>query len=132
MFLFHVFKVFKAKLDIFLQNLKSGKYFGNRRTVYILRVIEYQHRGMPHVHIVIKLSDMPNDIEGKIRFIDEYITAKAPPVPLILLILTIEDIIAIATVMLYMGAPQLLTAAKNGMLCMSKGIRRYKNWRNIF
>jgi hypothetical protein len=37
---------------------------------------------MPHVlHIVIKLSDMPNDIEGKIRFIDEYITAKAPPVP---------------------------------------------------
>jgi hypothetical protein len=81
MFLFHVFKVFKAKLDIFLQNLKSGKYFGNRRMVYILRFIEYQHRGMPHVHIVIKLSDMPNDIEGKIRFIDEYITAKAPPVP---------------------------------------------------
>ena len=64
-----------------MQNLKSGKYFGNRRTVYVLRVIEYQHRGMPHVHIVIKLSDMPNDIEGKIRFINEYITAKAPPVP---------------------------------------------------
>ena len=49
--------------------------------VYSIRGIEYQHRGMPHAHIVVKFSNMPyhDDIEGKIDFIDEFISAKVPP-----------------------------------------------------
>ena len=48
-----------------------------------MRVIEYQHRGMPHCHIVVKFSDMPEDEDttGKINFINEFIFAKAPPAP---------------------------------------------------
>ena len=68
---------------VFLSNLKSGKYFGTHKVVYAIRVIEYQHRGMPHAHIVVKLSDMPDheDVEAKTVFINEFITAKSPPTP---------------------------------------------------
>lgn len=78
--MFYYIKVFKLKLDILLKNIEKKKYFGNRKIIYLMRVIEYQHRGMPHAHIVIKLSDMPgdNDIQGQIEFINKYISAKAP------------------------------------------------------
>ena len=41
-------------------------------------VIEYQHRGLPHAHIVIKLYDVPEETDGKIIFIDEHIRARYP------------------------------------------------------
>ena len=40
-----VTRVFHQRLEAFLANLRAGKYFGTHRVVYILRVIEYQHRG---------------------------------------------------------------------------------------
>ena len=52
------------KLQILLDALKSGKpapgmskpFFDGAKQVYIVRVIEFQKRGLPHAHIVIKLS----------------------------------------------------------------------------
>ena len=60
-----VCQVFKHRLDAFLHNLKHGKYFNNRKVKYILRVIEYQDRGMPHAHIVVQLDNIPK--EGNIQ-----------------------------------------------------------------
>ena len=55
-----VTEVFHARLEAFLHNLRNGKYFGCRKTAYDIRVIEYQHRGLPHFHLVCKLEDMPD------------------------------------------------------------------------
>ena len=74
-----VVKVFKARLRAILYNLKNGKYFGSK-TAYILQVIEYQHRGLPHAHIIIQLVDGPNhqNIPECIAWIDQYISATMP------------------------------------------------------
>jgi hypothetical protein len=68
-----VAEVFHARTEALVQNLRNGKYFGARKAVYDLRVIEYQHRGLPHVHFVCKLSDMPDreDLPGIVEFIDQ-------------------------------------------------------------
>ena len=75
-----VCQVFKARLDAFLHNLKNGKYFENHKVNYILRVIEYQHRGMPHAHIVVQLDNIPKDenIQECIQWIDNHISAQLP------------------------------------------------------
>jgi hypothetical protein len=52
-------QVFHDKLQHLLSNLRNENYFPGHKVVYIMHVIEYQHRGMPHAHIVVKLSDMP-------------------------------------------------------------------------
>jgi len=47
-----VTRVFHQRLDAFLANLRAGKYFGDHRIVYIIRVIEYQHRGKNKIVII--------------------------------------------------------------------------------
>ena len=68
-----VTEVFHARLEAFMHNLRSGKYFGYRKTAYDIRVIEYQHRGLPHFHLVCKLQDMPDrdDPNAVVAWIDE-------------------------------------------------------------
>jgi hypothetical protein len=73
------------KLIIFISNLKKGKYFGNRKYEYIIRVIEYQHRGLPHAHIVVRLENVPaynstidSDNTAFFDFIDEHFHATIP------------------------------------------------------
>ena len=68
-----VAEVFYARLAAFMHNLRNGKYFGNRKTAYDIRVIEYQHRGLPHFHLVCKLQDTPkrDNIEAILNMIDE-------------------------------------------------------------
>jgi hypothetical protein len=68
-----VAEVFHARLEALIHNIRHGKYFGGRETVYDLRVIEYQHRGLPHFHMVIKLQHMPErqDTEEITSIIDE-------------------------------------------------------------
>jgi hypothetical protein len=62
-----------------LFNLKNGKYFGERKFEYIVHVIEYQHRGLPHAHIVVKLEDVPEPEDNYyIPFIDEHFNACVP------------------------------------------------------
>jgi hypothetical protein len=72
-------RVFKAKKDALIHNLRNGKYF-NSKTAYIIHVIEFQHRGLPHVHIIYRLVNGPNhnDEEQCIAFIDKYLTTVMP------------------------------------------------------
>ena len=68
--------VFREKLRLFIQNLKSGcytegilkngEYVNNttgNSTLYIMHVIEYQNRGLPHAHIVCKLKTAPDKVQ---------------------------------------------------------------------
>jgi hypothetical protein len=73
-------RIFHDKLKFLLENLRNGHYFGNSRIVYELRVIEYQHRGLPHAHIVFKLSDTPlrSDDSGCCDWINQWICAELP------------------------------------------------------
>ncbi len=52
--------VFKSRLDLMKKNIRNGKYFGGREIIYTFHVIEYQFRGLPHAHIVVPLSDVPD------------------------------------------------------------------------
>ena len=78
-----VCQVFKNKLDKVLEKIRNGSYFGPHTIAYIMRVIEYQHRGMPHCHIVVKLRDVPtiqsNGLTAVSNWIDENISARMPP-----------------------------------------------------
>ena len=44
---------FKARVDKLLQFFKSSRFGG---IVYVVSVIEFQKRGLPHIHILIKVS----------------------------------------------------------------------------
>jgi hypothetical protein len=62
-------RVFKHRLQNYLHNLRAGKYFDDfyangevkvrRKVVYEIQVIEYQNRGLPHCHLVVKLDNTP-------------------------------------------------------------------------
>ena len=78
--------VFKARLTALLYNIRNGKYFGSK-VLYEIHVIEYQHRGAPHAHIIVRFENAPkhnrfhenynNDILTA-DWIDKYISAKMP------------------------------------------------------
>ena len=85
-----VCQVFYRKLEALLANIRSGKYFpikdgsiSYHKVHYEVRVIEYQRRGLPHAHVVIKFEDnnyMPKyeDKRSLAKWIDTYITAVYP------------------------------------------------------
>jgi hypothetical protein len=65
---------------------RCGKYFrdanGSPQLAYILSVIEYQHRGLPHAHIVYKILNVGATIAGKEKWMNEHIQARFPaPLP---------------------------------------------------
>jgi hypothetical protein len=68
--------VFHEKLKLLLQNLRNGNYFNGRKPLYLMYVIEYQHRGLPHAYIVCKLENINNTDDDKIKFINENIFAR--------------------------------------------------------
>jgi len=76
-----VCRVFHARLQALLHNLKAGKYTKGG-IIYMMYVIEYQHRGLPHAHIVVKLSDAPDkqDVDASAKWVDQHITALMPRV----------------------------------------------------
>ena len=53
-------QVFKARLDKLKANIRNGKYFGGSKVTYTFHVIEYQYRGLPHAHLVIRLTHAPD------------------------------------------------------------------------
>lgn len=84
-----VCQVFKERLAALIRNIRSGKYFDDtdnlghrtrrRKIIYELRVIEYQHRGLPHAHIVIKLDNTPSDNPEECgAWIDRFISCQMP------------------------------------------------------
>lgn len=65
--------VFHQRLKAFLHNLRHGKYFGtNNKLCYIMHVIEYQHRGLPHAHVSVKFHGVPEEPS------DDDIATKSP------------------------------------------------------
>jgi len=71
-----------------LHNLRAGKYFrscdgenySKHDIEYEMKSIEYQHRGLPHVHIVVRLSNMPHkhDVDGQLEWMKRHIHSCAP------------------------------------------------------
>jgi len=92
-----VCRVFHARLQALIHNLKNGHYFGSK-LAYFIYVIEFQHRkhiftiahsifiqtvslgGLPHAHCVFRLKDGPDhaDEAAILAFIDQHITARKP------------------------------------------------------
>jgi hypothetical protein len=56
-----VCRVFKEKLEHLLQGIRDGKYFGGRKSCYLQYVIEFQKRGMPHAHMLIRLENFESN-----------------------------------------------------------------------
>jgi len=56
--------VFKSRLD--LMKIRNGKYIDGRELIYTFHVIEYQYRGLPHAHLVVRLGDA-HDIDDPNR-----------------------------------------------------------------
>ena len=71
-------QVFKARLTALVHNIKHGKYFGRRKTIYFLYVIEYLFRGLPHAHMVFRSENSPTTIDAKLQFISEHFQARYP------------------------------------------------------
>jgi hypothetical protein len=74
--------VFKSRLDKFKTNIRNQKYFQSREVIYLLHVIEYQYRGLPHAHMVFRLNNAQdtnasnqNDL---FEFVDQNFTAEMP------------------------------------------------------
>ena len=69
-----VSRVFDLKVKEFLKDIKKKKIFGSYRG--LVRTVEYQKRGLPHLHLLLFLdSSMPiNTVEQ----IDEVISAEIP------------------------------------------------------
>ena len=75
-------QVFKGRIDAFVHNLRHGKYFDQSKTCYLTWVIEYQHRGLPHAHIVFRLHTQLETDQQRIAFMEEFISARFPdPLP---------------------------------------------------
>ena len=100
-------RVFKGKLEALLQGLRCGSIWGPRTLVsdvdgervykyqvhgrtggsgYLIYVIEFQSRGLPHAHIVARPMDMPAGSEcfggaepgTAQRWVDEFVCARKP------------------------------------------------------
>ncbi len=56
-------QLFHAKVKALMHNLCHKKYF-REEVFYEMRSIEYQHRGMPHTHIVLVLKGVPREDNG--------------------------------------------------------------------
>jgi hypothetical protein len=74
--------VFKSRLDQMKMNIRNGKYFDGRELIYTFHVIEYQCRGLPHAHLVVRL-DNAHDIDNPYRqnliyFVNRHFVAEMP------------------------------------------------------
>ena len=73
-------RVFQMKKDDMIEQLRRGTFFhdadGNRQpATSILWVIEYQKRGLPHVHIAVRvLGEQPNNAAT----LDRHVSANLP------------------------------------------------------
>jgi hypothetical protein len=74
--------VFKSRMDQMKMNIRNGKYFDGCELIYTFHVIEYQYRGLPHAHLVVRLDDAhdiddPNR-EDLIYFVNRHFVAEMP------------------------------------------------------
>ena len=64
--------MFKLKLGQLMQDIRSGRVFGSK-TIYELCCIEFQKRGLPHAHILVRLEK-----DVAVEDVDEHISAELP------------------------------------------------------
>ncbi|XP_020272658.1 uncharacterized protein LOC109847832 [Asparagus officinalis] len=69
-----VARVFKIKLDLLMEDLQAGQYFGN--SIAAVYTIEFQKRGLPHAHILLWLD--PNSKYPDSDAINKIISAEIP------------------------------------------------------
>ena len=72
-----VSRVFKQKKDQLMDDLKHGDIFG--KVVAHMHVIEFQKRGLPHVHILIILANKDRPVSSD--KVDSIVVAELPPSP---------------------------------------------------
>ena len=65
-------RVFRARLQLILKTLKDGLL---GRKVFVLYVIGFQKRGLPHAHIAIRVEPEPKTYDE----MDQVISAEVPP-----------------------------------------------------
>ena len=70
-------RVFKQKKGQLINDLTKGGVFG--RTVAFLWVVEFQKKGLPHIHILIILAD--EDRPKTPDQVDKIVSAEIPPDP---------------------------------------------------
>merc|ERR1712082_78009 len=70
-------RVFKQKKDQLINDLTKGGVFS--KTVAFLWVVEFQKRGLPHIHILIILAD--EDRPKTPDQVDNIVSAELPPDP---------------------------------------------------
>lgn len=62
-----VAEVFQLKLQELIRGLKGGTYFNGRKAQFIQYCIEFQKRGVPHAHILVRLEGdqpvTPNEVD---------------------------------------------------------------------
>ena len=76
-----VCRVFHERKEAVLHNIRKGKYF-DAEVDYEVHVIEYQDRGLPHAHIVMRFKNMPqHGTPEMLQWIDKYISCTCPPQP---------------------------------------------------
>ena len=70
-----VARVFRLNKDQLMQDLKSGGILG--KVVAHMHVVEFQKRGLPHVHILIILADCDRTLS--VESVDSIVVAELPP-----------------------------------------------------
>jgi hypothetical protein len=56
-----------------LLQLESLTFVGENKVVYSLRVIEYQHRGLPHAHVVVQFTGLASSTNAdRLKWADGY------------------------------------------------------------
>jgi hypothetical protein len=78
-------RVFKLKLQAFVEDLRSGTFFKDKhgkpwKAKYTMHVIEFQKRGKPHAHIVIRFEGPEEDMPKSAAAVDGLISARLPVV----------------------------------------------------
>jgi len=72
-------RIFYCKLAAMLCSLRAGEFLPHgHQIVYEVTVVEFQKRGLPHAHIVLKLSNMPPSLEQIREWVNNFICSTAP------------------------------------------------------
>jgi len=76
---------FRAKLMEVVADMRAGTFFKDKngkpwKAKYIMYVIEFQKRGKPHAHIVIRLAGTEEDMPKTAAVVDTLINARLPVV----------------------------------------------------
>jgi len=72
-------RVFAAKMAMLLDAIRGGYIFGEPHdVVYALRVVQYPKRGLPHIHMIFQLANVPEDPNALVAWVNEHITAELP------------------------------------------------------